>query len=85
VNAVAVAIVAAGIALTTAIGARAGFGVVTLLLLLLIVACGLLAVAITRKSRSGTVGPARCTRCGGLISPNAPYCKHCGAPVAPPS
>jgi ribosomal protein L40E len=84
VNAVALAIVAAGIALTAAVGTRAGFGVATLILFVLIVACGVLVVAIARKSKSGSVAPATCTRCGGLNSPNAPFCKHCGAPAAPP-
>jgi hypothetical protein len=84
VNAVTVAIVAAGIALTTTIGARAGFGVITLIMLGLIVACGVLVVAIARKSKTGAVGPATCTQCGGLISPNAPFCKHFGAPIGAP-
>jgi len=83
VTAVAVAIVAAGIALTAAVGAGSDFGVATLILFVLIVACGVLVVAIARKSKGGSVTPARCTRCGGLISPNAPFCKHCGAPAAP--
>ena len=83
-NAAAVAIVAAGIALTTAIGATAGFGVVTLIMLVLIIAFGVLAVAIVRRSGTGAVGPATCTQCGGLISPNAPFCKHCGAPAGAP-
>ena len=82
-NVLAVAIVVVGIALTTAVGATAGFGVVTVVLLGLIVACGALVVAIARRSKTGAVGPASCTRCGGLISPNAPFCKHCGAPTAP--
>jgi hypothetical protein len=81
VSAVAIAIVVAGITLSTAIGAATGFGVITLILLVIIVAFGLLVIAIVMKSRSGTVGPASCARCGGLISPNAPFCKHCGAPT----
>ena len=82
-SAMAVAIVVAGVALTTAIGAGAGFGVVTLILLAPIVAFGVLVIAIARKSKTGAVSPATCPRCGGLISPNAPFCKHCGAPFAP--
>lgn len=78
---VAVAIVVAGIALSTAIGAAAGFGLVSVILLGVIVACGALVIAIVTKSRTGAVGPAACSRCGGLISPNAPFCKHCGAPT----
>lgn len=48
-------------------------------LLFLIVATGALAIAIARRSDRGLASPARCAECGGLISPNAPYCKHCGA------
>jgi len=42
-----------------------------------IVVVGAAAIAATRKM--GRVGPASCEECGGLVSPNAPYCKHCGA------
>jgi hypothetical protein len=80
-NAVAIAIVVSGIALSTAIGAATGFGVITLILLGIIVAFGALVIAIVMKSKTGTVGPASCDRCGGLISPSAPLCKHCGAPT----
>ena len=80
-NTVAVVIAVAGVALTIAVGAAAGFGVVTSILLALILACGSLVIAIARKSRTGAVGPKTCERCGGLISPNAPFCKHCGAPA----
>ena len=40
---------------------------------------GLLVLGAGRKMREGTVQPRACDACGGLISPNAPYCKHCGA------
>ena len=80
-NAVAVAIVVAGIALSISIGAAAGFGLRSVVLLGIIVAVGALVVAIVAKSKTGTIGPASCADCGGLISPNAPFCKHCGAPT----
>lgn len=43
-----------------------------------IVAFGVMALAVIRKSSRGAVGPSRCPECSGLNSPNAPYCKHCG-------
>ena len=43
-----------------------------------IVLFGALAIAVADKARSGAVQPASCPECGGLISPNAPHCKHCG-------
>ena len=49
------------------------------IILSLVVGVGLLGIALV--SRTGRVQPATCSECNGLISPNAPYCKHCGAPV----
>lgn len=43
---------------------------------------GGLAIAVARGKDKGMTAPAQCTACGGLMSPNAPYCKHCGEPVA---
>ncbi len=42
---------------------------------------GGLAIAVARGKDKGMTAPAQCASCGGLISPNAPYCKHCGEPV----
>lgn len=67
--------------LAAAVGVVVGLGTGTTLLLALIVLLGILAVAVARKADRGSVAPARCTECGGLISAHAPYCKHCGAPV----
>lgn len=71
------AFVALGIAAAVLLGLAAGFDPWAVVLLGLIVGTGILAVATTRKSERGEVGPRRCPGCGGLVSPNAPYCKHC--------
>ncbi len=71
-------IVAVGIALSVFWGMARGFDPVSISLVALIAAAGALAVAVARKSSSGAVMPDRCASCGGLISANAPYCKHCG-------
>ena len=81
-NAVA-AFVLVSIAVVVFLGAALGMGPVAAILLGLIVALGALAIAVARKAQSGEVEPARCRSCGGLMSPNAPSCKHCGAPVGP--
>lgn len=78
-TAATVAIVLAGIGLSLVVGIGRGLDATALLMFLLIVAVGALAIAVARRSRSGAVGPGRCEQCGGLISPSAPYCKHCGA------
>ncbi|MDQ3751737.1 MAG: hypothetical protein M3333_02445 [Actinomycetota bacterium] len=75
-------IVAAGVGLAVMVGVNRGFDAVSLTILLGIVALGALAIAVARRATSGDVGPGRCASCGGLISPNAPICKHCGTPVA---
>jgi hypothetical protein len=67
-----------------AAGLAGGFDVVSVIILVLIVGCGALAIAVVRKSGAG-VRPAQCASCGGLISPHAPYCKHCGVSVRSPS
>jgi hypothetical protein len=67
----AVVLLALGVGLDTGSFVIAGF----------IFAFGALAIAVTRKARAGGIAPGRCAACEGLISPNAPYCKHCGAPT----
>ncbi len=74
-------LVVIGIALAFGFGLAGGFDVAAAIIFMLIVACGALAIAVTARSELGEVGPASCDSCGGLISPNAPYCKHCGAGV----
>ncbi|MDQ3784948.1 MAG: hypothetical protein M3360_08750 [Actinomycetota bacterium] len=75
-------VVVAGVGLALLVGVVRGFDAVSLTILVGIVALGTLAIAVARRAGMGTVGPGRCEACGGLISPNAPVCKHCGAPVA---
>lgn len=60
------------------LGVGVGFDVAAIAILITLVALGVLAIVIARKSETDAVGPATCSSCGGLMSPNAPYCKHCG-------
>lgn len=77
-TAAVVVTVVTGVILSVMIGLkRGGFTAASLLLLGLVVGFGALAIIVARKSRSGLVEPRACPHCGGLISPNAPYCKHC--------
>lgn len=73
-----------GMALALMLAVDAGGDPVTLAILALVLATGALGIAVVRRSGSAAVGPARCFSCGGLISPNAPYCKHCGEPLSSP-
>jgi hypothetical protein len=70
--------VASGIVGAILLGLGLGFDSTALIILGFIVIFGALAVAIADKARSGAVSPSTCPMCGGLISPNAPHCKHCG-------
>ena len=79
---VAVAIVVAGVALSAFLAVTAGVGATGIVILAAIVAVGALALAVTRRSTGETVRPATCPSCDGLVSPHAPYCKHCGADLA---
>lgn len=63
------------------LGIGVGFDIAAISILGTMIALGALAIAIARKSESNAIGPATCSACGGLMSPNAPYCKHCGEPV----
>jgi hypothetical protein len=78
-TALVAAVVAAGVALAIALGLAAGFDLLAVLLLAFIAIFGALGVVVARRAQTGMVVPARCSECGGLVSPNAPYCKHCGA------
>ena len=71
--------VVAGIVAALALGLARGLDVVSGVILVGVVGLGALAIAVARKSGAGAVAPARCTECDGVISPHAPYCKHCGA------
>jgi hypothetical protein len=82
VKTVFITVIVAGIALALALGVSRGFDAVGIVIFVLIVAVGALAIAALRRWDTGSVQPATCDSCGGVISPNAPYCKHCGAPTA---
>jgi hypothetical protein len=81
VKSTVIAIVVAGLALAVLIGLSRGFDARAFVMLVLLFAFGAFALAVVGRSGSGEVGPARCPSCGGLVSPNAPRCKHCGAPL----
>jgi hypothetical protein len=72
-------LVVLGIVGAILLGLGLGFDSTSLIILGFIVMFGALAIAIADKARSGAVQPAQCPSCGGLVSPNAPHCKHCGA------
>lgn len=80
-SAAAIALVAVGIALVVSIAFAADGDLATVFYVAPVVLLGVVVIAAAVKMRGGTVGPRECDNCGGLISPNAPYCKHCGAPV----
>jgi hypothetical protein len=82
VKLVTIAIVGAGLLLALALGWRQGFDATSLTILAFIAVTGAVAIAAVARSEGGVVGPARCSSCDGVISPNAPYCKHCGAQQA---
>lgn len=72
-------LVGLAVALTVSVGLAAGLDAYAAVILGLILAFGWLAISVARRSSGGTIAPARCTECGRIDSPNAPYCKHCGA------
>ena len=77
-----VTFVLTGIVAAVLLGLGVGFDPTAYLILGLIALTGLGAVMIARRFKAGLASPARCDECGGYISPNAPYCKHCHAPVS---
>jgi hypothetical protein len=79
----AVAIVVAGLVVAAALAIAVGLDATGTIILALILATGALALVVVRKARDGIVSPSQCPECGGLVSPNAPYCKHCGARLTP--
>ncbi|MGH2779612.1 MAG: hypothetical protein ACRDJB_13300 [Actinomycetota bacterium] len=72
-------VVGLAVALTVSVGLMAGLDAYAAIMLGLILAFGWLAISVARRTSGRTIAPARCTECGGVGSPNAPYCKHCGA------
>ena len=75
----AIAIVVLGLAVALATGFTFGFDSRALVYLGLMAGVGVLAIGVASRTDRRTVGPAYCVQCDGVISPNAPYCKHCGA------
>lgn len=75
--------VVAAILFAIGLGVAGGLDTQGMTILFLVIAAGVLAVAVARRAEGGFVEPATCTNCGGLVSPNAPYCKHCGAELEP--
>lgn len=76
-------IVLAGLVMALLLGYRIGFDVTAVIILTILVAVGAAAIVVARRSEMGGPGPVTCAACGGLVSPNAPYCKHCGQNVDP--
>ena len=64
------------------LGYMYGFDPTATAILFALVVLGGLSIAVARGKDKGITAPATCASCDGLISPNAPYCKHCGAPVS---
>jgi hypothetical protein len=73
------AFIVIAIAVAAIFGVAAGLDPLSLILLAVICCFGALSIAIARRMRRGAIGPVVCDECGGAISPNAPYCKHCNA------
>ncbi len=74
----AITVVIVGSAVALVLGLAAGMDKVAIVLFGSVIGAGFLVVAAVGRMGSGTVAPGHCVSCGGLISPNAPYCKHCG-------
>jgi hypothetical protein len=72
-------IFAAGALFAVGLGIVRGLDPYGFLILALVLGCTWLGFALLH--RLTRVAPAKCAACGGLISPNAPHCKHCGATV----
>lgn len=81
-KAVVIGFVALGVVWVFATAAAGEVDGIGWVFLILIVVFALISIKVIRDSGGGSaVQPRRCSNCGGLISPSAPYCKHCKAPV----
>lgn len=78
-KAATIAIVSVGLGLALVLGIGQGFDATSITILVAIALVGALAIAAADRSKRGVTRPATCEECGGIISPNAPFCKHCGA------
>lgn len=78
-KALAAAIFVAGVGFAGFVTAAGGnYGIVEVAVLSVIVGFAVLGLA--ALARSGAARPAVCDACGGVVSPSAPSCKHCGSP-----
>ncbi|MGH2749339.1 MAG: hypothetical protein ACRDK3_00420 [Actinomycetota bacterium] len=71
-------VVVVAVVFAVGVGLAAGLDAYAAVILVAILLFGWLALATARRSKSGGVAPALCPSCDGLVSPQAPYCKHCG-------
>ena len=78
VSGITIAIVVAGVAAAVLLGIAVGVDAGGVVIFGILFGLGILAIAVARKATTGEVEPARCSECEGLVSPSAPYCKHCG-------
>lgn len=78
-KAATICIVSVGVVLAVLLGIGQGFDATSITILVAIALVGALAIAAADRSKRGVTGPASCEECGGIVSPNAPFCKHCGA------
>ena len=76
-------LVVAGIGGAIVLGLETGMDATAIAILVALALVGWLAVEVARRAGRGQAEPARCRECGGLTSPHAPYCKHCGARKPP--
>lgn len=76
----AAAVFVAGVAFAGMVAAAGGqYGAVEVVVLTFIAALALIGLKMLFRSKE--VEPATCPSCGGTVSPSAPYCKHCNAPL----
>jgi hypothetical protein len=79
-KAAAAAIFVAGVGFVAALSAAgAQYGLVEVVILTFVLAVA--GLGLTMLFRSKRVAPATCPHCSGVVSPNAPYCKHCKEPL----
>lgn len=78
-RAVTATIVVAALLLALVLGLSRGFDTTSGAILVASALVGAVAIAAANRSSSGVTRPAACEDCGGVISPHAPFCKHCGA------
>ncbi|MGI8773930.1 MAG: hypothetical protein ACR2KQ_02765 [Actinomycetota bacterium] len=75
------AFVVSGVLAAILLGLGSGFDGTAFVYLAAIAVVGVLAVRIAARFSRGTIQAGFCPHCGGTVSPNAPYCKHCLEPT----